>query len=295
MSQTKLARILDLIINEDTDSASELLHDVLVEKARHIYSELAESEEVDAELDEETCDENEDPIEETDDAEKDDDAEELEEDFGGDEKEGFAADIAQDDEEIDSDEFADDSAEAGVDDEFGGEGTEEERIDDLEDQLADLRAEFDTLVSQEADEPNHDLDGIGGEEELDLEFGDEAEFGGEEEEYTDESMFEATKFQHEVNCTVDGEKDATNREAPYTKAPSKQEFGGKPVKTGKDGQGKEVDKTAAKNKDSKEDNVDVPNKDQSADLKGEGKFSGTGKNSKKPAMQTKSPLTKKPK
>ena len=293
MSQTKLARILDLIINEDTDSASELLHDVLVEKARDIYSEMSESDEDDVEVDE-GCNEEEDPIEETDDAEKDGNAEELEEDFGGDEKEGFAADIAQDDEEIDSDEFSDDSEVASDDEEFGSEGTEEERIEDLEDQLADLRAEFDILVNQEADEPNHDLDGIGGEGELDLEFGDEAEFGGEEE-YTDESMFEATKFQSEVNVTVDGEKDATNREAPYTKAPSKQDFGGKPVKTGKDGQGKEVDKTAAKNKDSKEDNVDVPNKEQSADLKGEGKFSGTGKNSKRPAMQTKSPLTKKPK
>ncbi len=290
MSQSKLARILDLIINEDTDSASDLLHDVLVEKARTIYQEIAEDEEVcgDEELDEEACDESEE--EET-----------IEEDFGGDEKEGFAADIAQDEEEIDSDEVSDDSDIDGSGGEFGEFGDEgeseaepEERIEDLEDQLASLRAEFDMLVGQESEEPNHDLDGIGDEGGFDSGMGDEF---GAEEEFADESfVYEGTKFQSEVNVTLDGEKDATNKEAPYTNAPSKEEFGGKPVKIGKgDGQGKEVDKTAAKNKDSKEDNVDVPNKDQSADLKGEGKFSGTGKNSKRPTMQTKSPLTKKPK
>lgn len=293
MSQGKLSKILELIINEDTESAAELLHDVLVEQSRTIYSELDEAEDIEAEVDEACDTKDEDAIEEKEESEKDCDAEELEEDFGGDEKEGFAADIAQDDEDIDSDENKGGEDGVAMDSEFDSEseGSDEDRIEDLEDQLADLRSEFDLLVSQEAEEPNHDLDGIGDQGE----FGDEmgAEMG--DEEYTDESMFEATKFQHEVNTVVDGEKDATNREAPYTNAPSKQDFGGKPVKIGKNGQGKEVDKTAAKNKHGKEDNVNVANKEQSADLSGEGKYSGTGKNSPKAAMQTKSPLTKKPK
>lgn len=304
MSQTRLARILDHIINEDVDSAAELLHDELVEKARTIYSEISEAEECedDKEIDEKCEDDDEKPVEESDDNQDDDDKDkdDLDEGLnefvgGGDEKEGFIGDVAQDEGEIESDEYADDT---GIDggNEFDGEEAESEevRIDDLEDQLAELRAEFDVLMGQEAEEPNHDFGDIeGGEDPMgDLDLGGD-EFGGEAE--TDESMFEATKFQDEVSVTVDGEKEATNREAPYTNAPSKQEYGGKPVKTGKDGQGKEVDKTAAKNKDSKTDNVDVPQKDQSADLSGEGKLSGTGKNGNKPSVFSKSPLTKKPK
>ena len=67
----KLEQVLELLINEETDAASELLHTVIVEKARTMYEDL------------------------------------VDEDFGGDEKEDFAAEIEADKGEIESDEIFD--------------------------------------------------------------------------------------------------------------------------------------------------------------------------------------------
>lgn len=307
----KLEQVLEYIINEDADqeAASDLLHQIVVEKARAIYEELVDGEEEldedDTELDEaESCD--------------DDEEEELEEAFGGDMKDDFASDIASDEDEIDSEEKYDDSdeeSEEGAEefggDEFGGEeegeGEVEDRVEDLEAALADLRSEFDRLMGEEMDEPYHDE--VGGEDEFaqDDEFGDEEMAMEPEVEGYYEGVSEATKFQDDVSDPGMGQegkysgtgaksKDAPGagkKEAPYTNAPAKQNYGGKVTDFAKKaGDGKQVDKSAKK--DAVEDNIDVPEKSQSADLKGEGKFSGTGKNSKKGQTFTKSPLTKKP-
>ena len=63
----------------------------------------------------------------------------------------------------------------------------EDRVLDLEDALQELKAEFETLLAGEEDEPEH-ADMFGGEED---EFGgeEEDEFGGEEESH---QMFEYT-------------------------------------------------------------------------------------------------------
>jgi hypothetical protein len=265
-----------------------MFHDVVVDISRSIYSELAEADEMDAENVEDCNEEN------------DFDAEEIEEDFGGDEKEGFAADIEQDNDEVDSEE-EEDYIGADVDDEGEADDSDgsdnEERIEDLETQLAQIKADFALLMSQEAEEEEHDLSDFDS-----LELDDEPEYGEEDEFEVDfdaenedeDEVMEATKFQKEVN--VDGKKSEKSADvkSPYTKAPAKTELGGKPVNFGKgDGQGKEADKTAKKEKSS--DNVDVKNKETSADLKGEGKYSGTGKNSQRPTIQSKSPLSKRPK
>ena len=68
----KLEQVLDLLINEETDAASEILHSLIVEKARTMYEEL------------------------------------VDEDFGGDEKEDFADEIESDKDEIEADEIYDD-------------------------------------------------------------------------------------------------------------------------------------------------------------------------------------------
>ena len=218
--QQKLEQILDLLINEETESASELLHSVIVEKARTMYEDL------------------------------------VEEDFGGDEKEDFASEIEADKEEIESDEIYDDEGEEELGDEEGDseEPAEEEeiedRIEDVEAQLAELTAQFEQIIGGEEGELEGEVE-LGGEEEA---FGDEGfgdvELGGEEE-YAEESMYEevideldeATKLQDEVSGNPlasegdltgtgkNSKKGATGKESPFTKAPPKAEHGGKPHQT----------------------------------------------------------------
>lgn len=228
----KLEQVLDLLINEETDAASKLLHSVIVEKARTLYEDL------------------------------------VDEDFGGDEKEDFANEIEADKEEIDSDEMYDDDSEEGGEEEMDYEGDEpaeeeelEDRIEDLESQLAELQVQFDEIVNDEeglGDEGDLELDGMEGDLEVDdgegfgdVELGGEEVVGGEEE-YAQEGMYEeiideleeATKLQDTVADT--GQKQegkhagtgknskvgATGKESMFTKAPSKADHGGKPHKTG---------------------------------------------------------------
>lgn len=51
----KLEQVLECLINEESDRASELLHDVIVEKARTIYQDLVNEEDEDE--DEDECEE----------------------------------------------------------------------------------------------------------------------------------------------------------------------------------------------------------------------------------------------
>lgn len=166
--QRKLEQVLDLLLSEDSDQAAELLHQIIVEKARTIYESI---------------------VDEEDDSEDKEDLDESDE-VGGAPSEDFTDEISSDKEEIDSDEEQDGEAsdeddsedddseddEFGSEDEFGGEdeGSTEDRVEDLESQLAELRAEFDALMGEEMQEPEH--------ADLADEFGDEEdEFGGEDE------------------------------------------------------------------------------------------------------------------
>jgi len=153
--QQKLEKVLDLLINEDSDQAAELLHQIIVEKARVIYESI---------VDEET---------EVDEAKEEDD-EQLEEaeEVGGEPNKDFTDEISDDKAEIDADEEnggeaegdeGDDEGEDDAEGEFDGGGDDmstEEKVEDLEAQLAELRAEFDALMGEEFQEPNHaDLPG----------------------------------------------------------------------------------------------------------------------------------------
>jgi len=214
--QQKLEQILDLLINEETGPASELLHSVIVEKARTMYEDL------------------------------------VEEDFGGDEKEDFASEIEADKEEIESDEIYDDEGEEegdeeGDSDEPAEEEEIEDRIEDVEAQLAELTAQFEQIIGGDEGELEGEVE-LGGEEAFGDEGFGEVELGGEEE-YAEESMYEevideldeATKLQDEVSGNpLDSEgklagtgknskTGATGKESPFTRAPSKADHGGKPV------------------------------------------------------------------
>ena len=326
--QQKLERVLDLLLSEDSSRASELLHQIIVEKARSIYENIVDEEAGDDESADDT-------------------------EVGGEPSEDFTDEISDDQDEIESDEENDGEAEDdGEDeDEFGGEeeGTTEERVEDLETQLADLRAEFDALMGEEMEEPQHaDLAAEFGDDSDDNEdeFGSEDEFGGEGEEGIDhdfsgneqvvgevvatmyekkkaeklevakqakkgdlkkkgaKKVDEETKFLNTVADTgqrgtaklVGTGKDtplgAEQTKSSFTNVPARKDYGGKPAKIG-GGTGGEYGKyngDSATNK-TPTDNVNVKGKNSSVKADATAKYTGG-----KPAGDgfSKSPLSKKP-
>jgi hypothetical protein len=179
--QTKFEQLLDYLVNEETDKANELFHQIVVEKSRTIYENLIAEEEA------KDKDENEDDKEERAD-ENFGMGEESVIEIGGDATDDLVGDVEFGDE---GDEMGDDDMggdEFGAD-EFGDEGEEgdaDARIDDLEDALADLKAEFEQLMGDvDTDgDGDHDMGDHEGEEAGD-EFGGD-EFGSEEDK--DESF-----------------------------------------------------------------------------------------------------------
>ena len=157
--QQKLEKVLDLLLSEDSDQAAELLHQIIVEKARVIYESIVDEEEVD--------NEEKDELEESDEVggepNKDftDEIKSDKDEIAGDEQNAGEAGGEEDDfDDAESEEDGEDDNEFGGDEE-GGEGSTEDRIEDLESQLAELRAEFDALMGEEMQEPQHaDLAGM---------------------------------------------------------------------------------------------------------------------------------------
>jgi len=177
--QKKLEKVLDLLLSEDSTQASELLHQIIVEKARTIYESIVDEEDDVEEKDElDEADEvgGEPNTDFTDEIKSDKDEVDADEhndgEAGSEDDEGFGDDDDEgDDEGFDDDEF---------DDESGG-GSTEDRVEDLESQLAELRAEFDSLMGEEMQEPNHtDLAGEfdGEDDEVEPAYGDDEEEGG---------------------------------------------------------------------------------------------------------------------
>lgn len=257
----KLEQVLELLINEDHDAASDLLHSVIVEKARTMYEDL------------------------------------VDEDFGGDEKEDFAGEIEADKDEIETDEIYDDEeGEEGEDepsdddDDDDDEDEVEDRLEDVESQLAELRAEFDQIVN------GGDVVGDDSGFEDEVAVGDEFAAGDEfgDDEYAEESMYEeiideleeATKLQDTVADTGQGSEGklagtgktskvgATNTKSLFTKVPGKADHGGKPHKTGVGGDestkkvGEGEDNTPTSNIKVKQSNQSAADKNKAGDDKG---------------------------
>jgi hypothetical protein len=177
--RSKFEQMLEHLVNEETDKAKELFHQLVVEKSREIYETiLAEdftTEEEEAEEDEEDLDEakDEDEDEEMDEsfgfAEAGDEMDSDENDIGGDASDDFVSDI-------------DAGGDEGDEEDMGGEGDIEDRVVDLEDALDDLRAEFEALMGDEAGEGHDDMGGD--------DMGGMDDMGGEEEELEDSFMRE---------------------------------------------------------------------------------------------------------
>jgi hypothetical protein len=331
MSQKqKLERVLDLLLSEDSSQAAELLHQIIVEKARVIYESIVEEDDV----------EEKDELDESD-------------EVGGEPNKDFTDEISSDKDEVSADELndgeagegeedSDDGEDDGEDEFSAGEGSTEDRVEDLESQLAELRAEFDALMGEEMQEPNHaDLgDEFGGEvEPADDGMGgmgsDMPDFGGggAEEKVVGEvvaTMFEKkakaklekapekkdlkkdkkvdeeTKFLNKTADTgqcgtaklVGTGKDtplgAEQNRSPYTSVPARKDYGGKPTKIGGNGgTGGEYGKYNGDSAASKTptDNVNIKPKTSSIKADTTAKFTGG-----KVAGDgfSKSPLSKKP-
>jgi len=145
--RSQYEQLIEYIINDEQDKAKELFHNLVVSKSRDIYNEI-----VAEEMDEE--------IEETEDMEEnyDHDMDEAGDDMSMDQTDDMMQDIEADHDGMDSsdDEMGMDSDDMDMGDhDEAGEGDVEDRVMDLEDALDELKAEFEKLMSQEANEPEH--------------------------------------------------------------------------------------------------------------------------------------------
>lgn len=234
MSRANLEQILELLLAEENDRAEEMLHEYVVSKARAEYEKvLDEGEEV--EVEESAEEEVEEAIDQSND---------FEDDILADEEEIEADELgeAEDEEEMDMDMDMDMDAEEEGEEEAEEEGEDdiEDKVDDLEAELEELRAEFEKLLADEMEEPEHadmEMDSEEGEEEMmdsveyDLEEAEEIE---EDEEVVEE----ATKLSDkEARQPLDGKGvEADSTESPLSKKPkdTKVAGAGAPVKA-KDG------------------------------------------------------------
>jgi hypothetical protein len=174
--RSKFEQMLEHLVNEESDKAKELFHQLVVEKSREIYetilSEDFTTEAEDEEEMEESAEEDEEAVEEA----AEDDEEDLEENFGfaegGDEED--TGDIGGDA----GDDFVSDidAGDEGDEEGMGGEGDIEDRVMDLEDALDDLRAEFEALMGDEEGGDMGGMDDMGGDD-----MGGMDDMGGEEE------------------------------------------------------------------------------------------------------------------
>ena len=184
-TREKLEKVLEFIINEENDKASDLLHDVFVEKARGIYEEIATEDE---ELEEAT---NED-VEEVDEAKNDDDDDKEQVDEA-DIQDEFADEIEADAEQIDQEEVAEEDPmgdEMPMDDEGmedDGDDSVDEAFMNVEDALDELKAEFAKLMGDEEpmdDEmPADDMSDM-----VDAEEEDPLMMGGDDREPVEEEL-----------------------------------------------------------------------------------------------------------
>jgi hypothetical protein len=194
----KFEQLLDLLVNEEMDKANELFHEIVVEKSREIYENMIAEEAAEEDIDEAAEDADESVEEELE--------EETTLEIGGDETDDMVGDMSDAD-AMDGDFGGEMDGDLGAE----GEGSEEERITDLEDALEELKAEFEALMAGEENEPEHD-DMFGGDD-TDGEEDDGEEADDEEADDEDESMgyMEGRQVTREYRETVGNDWDKNSQ------------------------------------------------------------------------------------
>jgi hypothetical protein len=286
--QTKFEQLLDYLINEETDKANELFHEIVVEKSRTIYENLIAEEEKD----------------EDEKAKEDEKADEsVEENFGGEsviEIGGDATDDLMSDVEFGDDEGGEDDMGGddmgGLDaldgdDDMAGAGDVDDRVQDLEDALDELKAEFEALIGDvDTDsDGDHDMADHDGEDAGE----EEGEDDGEEEEQ-DESFIR--EYTEKVAAGHGAEKKGAGEKNVNAKSPlaGENRMGGTAFKLGQ-GDEKGGVKGGLLNPSAKEDNAGNVNQPGGTSAKQffskDGKGHGAEKKgSGESAGNTKSPL-----
>jgi hypothetical protein len=217
----KYEQLVEFIINDETDKARELFHQIVVEKSRDIYENLVAEEDL-AEV-------------------------------GGNEVEELVDEISLDEEGISEEEEGEEGAEelAGAEEaELGAEEGDaeelEDRVVDLESALDELKAEFDALMAGEEHEEEA-MPGIHGDDDGEMaemhggmnhdamqeeEFYEAKEDDEEEEEEVDESIVReyvekvATPANTEGAAVGTGKSVAVNKKSTVA---GKNDMGGKAV------------------------------------------------------------------
>ena len=234
MSENKsvLEQVLEHLLAEDEAKAKELLHGFMVEKSRDIYESLLDEDALEEAIEEEVASEEEavEEAEESDDEAveeaEESDEEAVEETVAGSPSEDFydevEANVGADESGVnEEDDEMDMEPEMDMDDESEDKGDEEveDRVDDLEAQLDELKAEFEKLMADE------DGDDEVADAEADLEDEMEMESFEEEidldEEVSEEELEEATQFSKEQKPVNDASGDHT----ASPKFPKKESFG----------------------------------------------------------------------
>jgi hypothetical protein len=186
----KYEKLIEHIINDETDKARALFHEIVVEKSRDIYESLMDQEEmeetvggnqVDAMMDEIQADES--GLPEDDDTDMDLDM--------GDEPIGTDDDMG------------------GMGDDMGGEGDLEDRVMDLESELEALKAEFEQLMGDEGGDDMGDMDDDMGDMDDDMGKNDMMTMEAEDDE---EEMTEAKEEDDEEEVTEAKEEDDEEEE-----------------------------------------------------------------------------------
>jgi len=159
---SKIAEMLDHLVNDDSAKAEELFHEYVVERSREIYEGLIESEIDDEEVDEAT-DEDDEAVEEASEESDDEEIEESAEDDDEEVEEGFdEVDVEEGDDEdpdatdafmkgIEGDEEGDEDDDES--EEGGDEPATKDDVMDLAQQIEDLEAAFKEYAAGEDGEP----------------------------------------------------------------------------------------------------------------------------------------------
>ena len=237
-AQDRYTKIIESLVNGEEAKASELLHEAFVEKAREIYSDLVEQDDI---------------------VEEDVSEEELEEAIGDEESGDFIDDIEEiesDEDEIEAEEmFGEDDDEDEMDaelelagdDEAGAEEGDMDSVEDammnVEDALADLKAEFAAIMGGDSEEPADDMDGEE-EPEMEEEYAFESE-ESEEEELDEEAEEELDEEAEELEEAADLKKVGADKKIHPIDMPNGEDGKASPV-AGKNDMGGETIKTGAK-------------------------------------------------
>lgn len=127
MAKTKFEKLIEHILNDDNDAARELFHDIVVEKSREIYTDIVAEDEENNDFDS------------------------LGEYGIEDQTDDMSDDIEADQDGMGMDSDMEDNMEDEMEDDEGM----EDRVEDLESALDELKAEFDRLMADEGNEEEH--------------------------------------------------------------------------------------------------------------------------------------------